>query len=171
MSGLVYLAGPISGQAYKGATEWREYATSILNPLGIQTASPLRFKSYLKDELDIADSYGKYVLSTPKAIYTRDRWDVLRSDVILANFVGAEKVSIGTVLELGWADGFEKPVVIAMEDGNIHQHAMVTEIAGYILPTLNEALLVVEALLNTGPQQVSAINTNNYPKGPMTVMR
>lgn len=143
---LVYLAGPISGQTYKGATEWRDKVAFDLYESGIESASPLRFKSYLKDELDIADSYN-YTLSTPKAIYTRDRWDVLRADVVLVNFIGAERVSIGSVIELGWADAFEKPVVIAMEDANIHQHAMVNEIAGYIVPTLDEAVQVVRALL------------------------
>lgn len=146
---LVYLAGPIGGLAYSEANDWREQAAEHLNFVGIETASPLRFKTFLKTEVKIQDHYKTNVLATPKAIYTRDKWDVSRSDVILVNLVGADRVSIGTVEEIGWADMLNKPIVIAMEEGNIHQHAMIIESAGYIVPTLAQALGVVEALLIT----------------------
>jgi len=148
---LVYLAGPITGLTYEGATDWRESVSYVLNNDGIGTASPLRFKSFLKGELSIKDSYEGHALATSKAIYTRDKWDVSRSDVVLVNFLGAEKVSIGTVLEIAWADMLNKPIVIAMEPDNIHQHSMVNECAGYIVPTLNDATNVVRALLTVDP--------------------
>ena len=39
-----------------------------------------------------------------KGIVTRDRWDVAKADVVLMNLVGATQVSIGTMVELGWAE-------------------------------------------------------------------
>ena len=146
---LVYLAGPITGLTYDDATDWRKTVSETLALHGIKSASPLRFKSFLKDELSIKDSYEGHTLATSKGIYTRDKWDVSRSDVVLVNFIGAGKVSIGTVLEIAWADMLNKPIIIAMEPDNIHQHSMVNECAGYIVPTLDQAVQAAQALLLT----------------------
>ncbi len=49
-------------------------------------------------------------------------------------------------MEIAWADAARNPVVLAMESGNAHDHAMVREAAGFVVPTLDEALDVVVAL-------------------------
>jgi nucleoside 2-deoxyribosyltransferase len=46
---LVYLAGPISGLNYEGATNWRDHAKSYLNEFGIKGLSPLREQDHLKE--------------------------------------------------------------------------------------------------------------------------
>jgi nucleoside 2-deoxyribosyltransferase len=142
----VYLAGPIGGLSYSEAVDWRAAVKSDLNP-EISVFNPMRWKSYLRTETCIGDSYLEHPLSTRKGITTRDRFDVMRCDAVLVNFIGAEKVSIGTCIELGWADAWRKPVVIAMEPENIHVHAMVNEIAGYVVPTLEEAVRLLKAIL------------------------
>jgi hypothetical protein len=155
---LVYLAGPITGQTYDGANDWREAAIARLAKVGIKGLSPLRGKYYLEGLTDIPDSLD-VPLSTPKGITTRDRWDCLRCDVLLVNFIGAKRVSIGSCMEIAWADTRHTPIVLAMESpqevatgtalsrGNVHEHAMIRECAGFILPTLEEALSYVEAIL------------------------
>lgn len=144
----VYLAGPIAGLSYQEATGWRNRVANQLIEFGIESLSPLRYKSFLSNEKAIADHYDTHVLATTKAIYTRDRWDVARSDIIFVNFLGAEKVSIGTVMEIAWADMLNKPIIIAMEEGNVHQHAMVVESAGYIVPTIEEGIDAIIGLSN-----------------------
>ncbi len=169
----VYLAGPITGLSYGGATDWRAQAFATLRNSGIVAYSPLRAKTYLKDETNIDGSpeayQRKHPLSAPKGIVTRDREDVKRADVVLMNLLGAERVSIGSMIELGWADAYRVPVVLVLETGaqyevrgdrvatatdvvsvnqsNPHHHAMVDQLAGYIVPTLAEALYVVKALV------------------------
>jgi hypothetical protein len=86
-------------------------------------------------------------LITAHGITKRDRWDVFSSDLILVNFVGAKKVSIGTVMEIAWADALNKYTIIAMEDDNIHQHGMVIESVGIVVPTFEEALELVPPIL------------------------
>ena len=147
MSKLVYLAGPITGQSYDGAVGWREAAQQQLAKLGIVGLSPMRGKYYLEGLPTIGDSYEETILSAAKGITARDRWDCQRSDIVLVNFVGATKVSIGTCLELGWADSARRPIVVAMEKDNIHDHSMVREVTGFLCPTLAEALHIVEAIL------------------------
>lgn len=147
----VYLAGPITGLDYKGTTEWREAVHAELSSLGILAYSPMRGKKFLShvESFDKnCDGYGsKNALATNKGILTRDRWDATTCDVLLVNFLGAERVSIGTVMEIAWADSNRIPIVIAMEEDNIHQHGMIVEAAGYIVPTMDEALEIVEAIL------------------------
>lgn len=142
----VYLVGPITGLSYGEATDWRDYAIRRLDDSNIKGVSPMRCKEYLMQEKIIADEYTQKVMSCAKGITARDRWDCHRCDAILANFLGATKVSIGSILELAWADAAGKPIVLVMEPDNVHQHAMVNEICSFKVSTLDEGLAVVEAL-------------------------
>jgi nucleoside 2-deoxyribosyltransferase len=74
--------------------------------------------------------------------------DVMRCDMILVNFLGASKVSIGSVMEIGWADAWRKPIIVVMEKDNVHSHAMIREVAGYIVSNLDEAIKIVIAVLS-----------------------
>ena len=150
--GKVYLAGPITGLDYAGATDWRETSTKALHP--IEALSPMRYKAYLAAYGKLLASYGdtgvKHPLSTDKGITTRDRWDVQRCDIVLMNFLGAKTVSIGTCIEIGWADAHRKPIVMLIEEeGNIHEHGMVNSIAAYRATTLESGIDIVKALLLT----------------------
>lgn len=145
--GKVYLAGPITGQSYGSATDWRAHAKSYLATYDIQTISPLRHKPYLSEEQLIKDSYENYPLSSRKGTTTRDRFDAMRADVLLANVLGAEKVSIGTVMEIAWADSKRIPIILVMDDKNIHDHGMLRECAGFIVGTLPDGLDIARAIL------------------------
>jgi nucleoside 2-deoxyribosyltransferase len=146
----VYLAGPITGLTYGGTTEWRDYAIKELDNVGVEGISPMRGKDYLLQETSIREQYDEYILSTQRAITTRDRWDCTNCDVVLANLLGAtERISIGTIMEYGWADAARNPIVTVMEkEGNPHDHAMVREVSGYRVETLDEALFVCKTILN-----------------------
>lgn len=145
MSGLVYLAGPITGEDYAGATDWREYVSAHLSS-DLRAISPMRGKSYLASETSIADSYEN-LFSNPKAITTRDRNDVMRCDLVLANLLFAERVSIGTTMEIAWADAFRKPVILVAEQGGLHHHAMLTTVAGWVVADLRDATDLVNFVL------------------------
>lgn len=154
MTKSVYLAGPITGLTYDEGQDWREYATRQLAEQGIEAYSPLRAKKYLREfgKLDAGGSDGcaylnASTLSNPAGITTRDRFDCTGRDVVLVNLLGAERVSIGTMIELGWADATRTPIVLVIEPGNVHAHAMVEAVAGFTVDTLEEGLKVVEAIL------------------------
>lgn len=147
----VYLAGPITGLTYDGATDWRDDVAQRLWLEGITPLSPLRGKDYLRDVGELKDQYHELnVLSSGKGITTRDRWDCQRADVVLMNLVGAERVSIGSVMEAAWADAARVPLVLAMEEGGLHDHAMMREVAGYVVPTLDQAVETTLAILSYG---------------------
>jgi hypothetical protein len=151
MKHFVYLAGPISGCSYEGATDWREYVISNL-PDSIRGLDPMRGKKYLKDEVSLdsklqEDVYTEAAETRAKGVLTRDRFDVMRSDLIFVNLLRAKRVSIGTVMEIAWADIWRIPVVVVMEEDNIHQHGMLTEAVGFIIDNLDDGIQLIRDIL------------------------
>jgi nucleoside 2-deoxyribosyltransferase len=147
----IYLAGAITGESFGNATDWREYVRTKLSP-GIVGLSPLRAKAYLKSETEIGDCYDSQngvatPLSTSRGIMTRDFFDCQKCDVILANLLGTEKVSIGTVMEIAWSFAFKKPLILVLEDNNIHEHAMIREATGFRVSTIDDAILIANSIL------------------------
>lgn len=145
----VYLAGPIKGLSYGGAVEWRAYAQDRLNSAGLEALSPMRYKRYLNGETSIRDSYGEFPLSSDQGVVTRDRWDVGRCDIVLMNLHQSQAISIGTMIEVGWADAFRKPVIAVLTDQDLHWHGMVRACAGFVVPSLDEAIDIAIALADT----------------------
>lgn len=163
----IYLAGPITGLSYEAARlGWRVEFKALL-PEHILALSPMRGKDYLVDEGILAgdaNMYPEHLMSTPSGIVCRDRNDVKNCDVMVANFLGADRASVGTAIEFGWADAFVKPIVMIIEpDGliekkgmhafevtNPHWHGMMNEMAGYVTHTVEEAAHVCTHLLTPG---------------------
>jgi nucleoside 2-deoxyribosyltransferase len=149
MKPKVYLAGPITGLTYGESTDWREAIHRALQP-EIDTLSPMRAKAYLKTlpaDL-IGDEYSDRILSTQKAITARDRYDTQRADLVIFNFLGATKGSLGTAIELGWADAARVPGILVIEDsGNVHDHSMVRETTGWRVNNLEDAVKTARAIL------------------------
>ncbi len=142
---MVYLAGPIAGLTYADATDWRLWFATQVAP--IVCLDPMRGKRYLQGDALLEDSYPNHLLASAEAITTRDRFDVARCDMVVANLLGATRVSIGTVMECAWADMLRKPLVLVMERGNAHEHSMLRSVAGWVCPTLDAAATVVKGVL------------------------
>lgn len=150
---FVYLAGPITGCDYAGATDWREdFKQKILDMSDgrIECLSPMRGKrEYLKDVKSIGDNYGHIdFMASGLSITSRDRFDCKRADAVLFNFLGASRVSIGTCIELGWADDGIKPRILVMEspksgqfemEQNLHEHSMVRHCTNFHIDNLDDA--------------------------------
>ena len=144
----IYLAGPITGCTYGETVDWRQQIIKALPE--IQCFSPMRYKSYLESEGVLGKSYEQIPMSSAKGITNRDRFDVMNCHAVFMNLVGATKISAGTMIEVGWADAFRKPIILISEPGNIHDHPMVNEIAAYRVNTLEEGVHLTRALLTTG---------------------
>lgn len=165
----VYLAGPISGLSYDDSNNWRAEVRDQLLRSGIKCASPLRAKVYIRDAAAVAGQRGEpftidqastaiddndmdapavRAMSNSRGITTRDRFDCLNCDVLFVNLLGTKKVSIGTVMEIAWADALRKPIVLVIEDkDNLHDHAMIRECVGFRVSTIREGIEIVKAIL------------------------
>ncbi len=144
---LLFLAGPLTGISYKQALAWRTEVERKL-PSDIVAFSALRKKDYLSDETVLKDSYAARPLSTPRGTITRDRNDVMRCDALFVNLLGAKQVSLGTMFELAWADLKRIPIIIVMEQGNVHDHAFVREVAGYVAQSIDEGVDIAVSVLS-----------------------
>lgn len=145
----VYLVGPISGLSYNNAADWREYAKDLLNKNNISALSPMRSKDYLSKETSIADKYDLHVMSTSRGIMTRDYFDCINAGVLLVNFLGAEKPSIGSAMECAWAYGKHTPIIACMEEsGNPNDHSMIRETIGYRVTSIEEGINIAISILD-----------------------
>lgn len=169
-SGAVYLSGPIVGQTYQQARfGWRKQVADSLSP-GIKALSPMRHEGHLaeiKNTIE-ANTYPDHFFSGAKVIVEKDRLDIEKCDIMLVNLLGAKKVSIGTMVEIGIAMTLGKKIVLVIEpsgtvpvgisaDGmkvvygnNIHDHPFVTVPASLRLDNLDDAVYAINSLLSEG---------------------
>lgn len=149
----VYLAGPITGLTYDSAVGWRDHAKAALEAVGIKAYSPLRLQEMLREygNLDAGGLGSDYVDTHPllsaSGMTTRDRHDVRTADAVLVNFLGASRASLGTAMELAWADAYRVPTVVVMKPGNVHDHALIREVSGYIVADVDTALECIKGVL------------------------
>lgn len=149
MKHYVYLAGPISGLTYEGATDWRALAAQELNTQKVECLSPMRGKQFLAGQGPLAKAgFEANVMSTSKGVNRRDFFDCNRADCLLINFIGAKTVSIGTTMEIAWAYANHTPIVCVMEPDNVHSHCMVNDCITYRVDTLAEGIGLIKYLFN-----------------------
>jgi nucleoside 2-deoxyribosyltransferase len=133
----IYLCGPITGMSWEQATGWRRQATAFLEKHGFEVLDPMRGKeAFLRgtDSIPI-DLPFRY----PNEILHRDRFDVTRSDALLANFLHAERPSIGSDFELAWATEQRKIIVlIAKPDSLYAQHPFVRYAVTYLTDSIED---------------------------------
>lgn len=151
----VYLAGTITGLTHNEARfGWRREFAILMEPYEhIFCSSPMRGKEMLKDfgVLTSGAGYPDDAMTTPAGIVTRDRNDVKLCSVMVACFLESKGISGGTFIEFGWADRYDKPIVVVgpVDDPNV-KHLMTQHLAGYRVDTLEEAALIVGHLLTPG---------------------
>lgn len=145
----LYLVGPITGQSYRGAVDWRNAAAPRLELLGYRVYSPMRGKEHLLRIRKLRPYGYDQPASTDKAIMRRDMADLERADAVLANLLGADRVSIGSMFELAWAYLLRKYVVVVMEKDNLHRHAFVEQAASVVVEGMDEAEGVLAAYIGS----------------------
>ena len=151
----VYLAGTITGLTHDEARYgWRKEFDELMEPYEhIHCSSPMRGKEMLENfgVLTSGRGYPKDAITSPAGIVARDRNDVKLCSVMVACFLESRGISGGTFIEFGWADRYDKPIVlIGPEDDPNIQHLMSQRLAGYRVDTLEEAAMIVGHLLTPG---------------------
>jgi nucleoside 2-deoxyribosyltransferase len=118
-------------------------------PEEIQTMSPMRGMDFARDTvMNSKAGYSNSPITTDRGVTCRDRFDCQRCDLVLVNYLGATKPSLGTAIELGWADAARIPIVMVIEDeGNPNDHNMIRELVGFRVNDLDTAIELVEQIL------------------------
>lgn len=147
MKSTVYGAGPITGLDFEAANSWRLKMRLALAP-DIEFINPLRGKDHLASEATLSDGYLGDALSTDQAIFERDYFDVQRADMVLVNFLGATRISQGTLYEIAWTKLLQKPLLVIMEDqGNVHEHLFLRACTSFRVSNLPDACEVIRRVL------------------------
>lgn len=150
---VVYLSGPIAGCSYNDAVMWRKRFESQLFGI-VEVLSPMRGKEALKgtecitnEMLSMKREDGTY-LWTPELVLARDKFDIQRSDICVFNFLDTTAVTIGSVMEFGWATapGKKRIILTLMREENIHRHSFILQQSDYITTEYDRVISIIKQI-------------------------
>jgi hypothetical protein len=141
----IYLSGPVTGtsaQADNWRADVRRRLPSSYRLFDPSKQGPDRTIGYLRS-LSPAEDLDR--LRHGKFIVDRNRHQIGKSDVLLSCLLGAgERVSIGSVGEMHWANAFNVPIIVVRErTGNVHDHAILNALASELCFSIDEACQVL----------------------------
>ncbi len=148
----VYLLGPIIGTSKQDMLGWRGEAKERLRSSGYKVLSPLTGEALLWPHKKIdTTAASRYPQGVGRSTWNADRARIKSCDIVLANFLGSKKVSIGSIIELTWAFEWSKLSVLIMSQRNPHRHPWIREVmAGPIFKTLSGGIKYLEAIAVDG---------------------
>lgn len=138
----VYLAGPITGQTTAQANDWRTSLCKKLDDIGIRGISPLRCEPKTDGVYKLF--YDDICFGTPKAIAGKNFYDVKNCDLTLAYL---PQISVGTIIEIGWATSLQKPIVVVSDLDGIKNHPLIQECTNWIVPDFEHAYAIISGLM------------------------
>lgn len=160
----IYLSGPMTGLTVEEATTRRSFYFKNLSDC-FELVSPMRDWHLMTNQQDRqfileeirphSNDKNKNNVSfcSDKEIMNRDRFDVIMSDGMILDLLGATRPSIGAVAELCWAYEFNKPVVLVMEDeGNVNEHAFINEMSSFRVNSRERACEIIRSVFNKKPK-------------------
>lgn len=141
MKPRVYLAGACAGLLYEEAMSWRLEVAPRLTAMGFEPVIPMVGEVALAGTGKPLSPRGEPGVEgcNGAEIFRRDMAFLSHCDYVLANLLGAQKVSIGTVWELATFWSVLGTPVVIMEPDNIHRHCFIEE-SGYVVETMEQAL-------------------------------
>lgn len=143
----VYLAGPILGCDRKGANDWRYIVDETLNAMSngeIRGVSPLRCEPLIGEKYGL--DYPDPRFGVPRAIAAKNKYDVKNCELVLA-YMPKGELSLGTLLEIAWADAYDKQIILVSDEPKIIKHPVLDATVDWKLETLEEACEVINGVL------------------------
>lgn len=143
----VYLAGPILGCDRSGANDWRYIVDDTLNAMSngeIRGVSPLRCEPLIGDTYGTSHPDPRF--GVPRAIAAKNKYDVKNCDLVLA-YMPKGELSLGTLLEIAWADAYDKQIILVTDEPKILNHPVLDATVDWKLETLAEACEVINGVL------------------------
>lgn len=103
----VFLSGMVDGLPLSECAPWRQRATAALEAAGFTTYDPTR----------VMVAAGEGYTASPNEVFTNDRWNLARSDVVLANLdlpptIESRHAPFFTIGELFLAHAAGLPVIV-----------------------------------------------------------
>lgn len=144
VSGLpaAYLSGSITGR-YKAdvLAEHAGFAGDLAKRVTV--FSPMRSKTDVPDGLLATSFFENSLFASPRAIVARNVGDIRRCGTFACNLTHGDKVSVGSLLELGVAHALGRQIVVAITPGGAHDHPHVHALANTVTHSVEELAHVV----------------------------
>lgn len=135
MRSTIYLAGPMTED-----DDWRAPIKDTLEVQGFRVRTPEFLERYV-------ELFGVSTEEAAAILTARDRVFSSESDYVLVNFTGSTARSMGTCVELGWADNGKTVTIAVNPDGQPHfGHPIVENACDFVTDTVEEALNILYAL-------------------------
>jgi len=150
MKKYVYLAGPIAGCTESEGNGWRNDVNFML-PDNIIGISPLRCEPLKEGMVYTDDGATDPMWSDARAINAKNWLDTESADLVLAylpKYMNDRRPSIGTIIEIGWAIGLRKPLIVVSDDEYMMEHPLIQRNASWRLDNLDDAVEVIIGLFN-----------------------
>lgn len=143
---IVYCARPITGCKFNEIEAYYRRITTRLSAISIQVFIPAWRRDFHEGDRK-PESDGSWASpEIDRDIKEGDKWLVQHSDILFANLVDAVQASIGSAMEIAWADDVGVKSVVVMDKSGIHRHPFVCNCAARIYSTEEEALRYLETL-------------------------
>jgi hypothetical protein len=141
-----YLSGPVTDTSLSELSNWRSDFARSLGPrwdVFDPTRGPVVTQRLSTvSNAPINPGYKEFA----RDMVGRNRATISNCDLLVANFLGAREISLGSVGEVFWADAYRKQILVIRESqGNRHDHLIMNELATWIVDSLPEAVAVVHA--------------------------
>lgn len=144
----VYLAGPITGCTNGEANDWRHDMENRLKEADMVGVSPLRCEPIIGDRY--VATYDDNQFGTPQVIGAKNKMDVRRCDITLAYLSKDNPASVGTLQEIGWAAGMDKPIILVTDNDYVRNNAVIQATVPWRFPEnpdgFQKAIEVIEGL-------------------------
>ena len=147
----IYLAGPISGLTKEEAFGWRDCLKNKLEYLpNVRVFAPEQV-DFLEGHGDGSASYLQEVdRQRGEEAAQKDFNAICCSNIVLFNLLYTRKVSVGTLIEMGWAFTLGKYVLVVLQPGTVYDHSFVHWCANRIVETVDEAIEEILTLSGVG---------------------
>lgn len=123
MSIYIYLAGPITGCTDGEANDWRSKMEADLESMGFVGVSPLRCEPIVGNVYQ--PEYDDNQFGHPQVIAAKNKEDVRRCDLTFAYLPAEHPASVGTLQEIGWAAGMDKPIILLTDNDYVRNNAVI----------------------------------------------
>lgn len=146
----IYLAGPITGCTDGEANDWRATVSAVLGEINpsFVGVSPLRCEPIKGERYE--PEYEDNQFGTPQVIAAKNKMDVRRCDITLAYIAEEQPASVGTLQEIGWACGMDKPVILVTDNEYVRNNAVIQATVPWRFPAspdgMEKAIQVIAGL-------------------------
>jgi nucleoside 2-deoxyribosyltransferase len=164
----IYLAGPIAGNTKGEANDWRKDMICRLAEMNIRGISPLRCEPIIGERYGLGHDDDKF--GTSRAIASKNMLDVRTCDLTLCYFpidlTYRDGPSMGTICELAWAKMADKPTILVSTHPKVVAHPVVSACSSWVLPSLDDALEVIEGIFGDYVRPIHDLYNANKPTTP-----